>query len=252
MGKNKNSRLNGHPHEETQYPVHVYKKGTHKCVTDSISQVTPGGASPKKLVLDASQGFIPLWDENVMLYFRFQDRTLQQYSSDPEGTKNTIRELLITAIEKWGDGVLVRFMENDAIWDFEIAMHPDEDGVLASAFFPDAGQHELVIYPAMFKQPEKEKIDTLIHELGHVFGLRHFFALTGERGFPAKIWGRHSRFSIMNYEDYEGPTVEEESQLTKADKDDLEQLYELVWSRRLRKVNRMPIVLFRPFHSFRP
>jgi hypothetical protein len=44
--------------------------------------------------------------------------------------------------------------------------------VLASAFFPDAGRHELVIYPRMFAQNRKEPVDTLIHEIGHTFKLR--------------------------------------------------------------------------------
>ena len=41
---------------------------------------------------------------------------------------------------------------------------------LASAFFPDSGQHELKIYPTMFEQSLQEQIETLAHELGHVFG----------------------------------------------------------------------------------
>ena len=39
--------------------------------------------------------------------------------------------------------------------------------VPASAFFPDAGRHELLIYPKMFAQIHKEQVDTLIHEIGH-------------------------------------------------------------------------------------
>ena len=48
--------------------------------------------------------------------------------------------------------------------------------ILAQAFFPDAGRHQLFVFPTMFQQSKKEQVDTLAHEIGHVFGLRHFFA----------------------------------------------------------------------------
>ena len=71
--------------------------------------------------------------------------------------------------------------------------------VLASAFFPDAGRHELVIYPKMFSQSRREQVDTLIHEVGHIFGLRHFFANIRETAWPSQVFGTHKPFSIMNY-----------------------------------------------------
>ncbi|KAH7054922.1 peptidase M10A and M12B matrixin and adamalysin [Linnemannia elongata] len=237
--------------QETPFPVHLYKKGSRKCVTDSIGQTTPKGKSETALVLDAVPGFIPLWDVNVTLYYRFQERSLQKYTSDATATKQVIRDRLTEALQRWGSAVPVRFMENNAIWDFEIAMRADEDGILASSFFPDGGQHELVIYPAMFDQPDDEQIDTLIHELGHVFGLRHFFAPAREKAFPYELWGQQSEFSIMNYEDLTTPT-QEESILTRRDKYDLTKLYDLVWSRKLRQINGTPIVLFKPFHSNMP
>ncbi|KAG0097705.1 hypothetical protein BGZ93_002143 [Podila epicladia] len=229
------------------FPVHLYNRG-HECVTDSIGQATPKGRSLTDLRVDASRGIIPLWDVNVTLNYRFQERTLQQ-SDDPECKKEDIRNLLSEALDKWGDAAPVRFRESDDAWDFEIALrNADEGGILARAFFPDAGRHELLIYPAMFSQSRKEQVDTLIHELGHVFGLRHFFADVHERGFPSEIFGTNSEFSIMNYEDPYTP--EEESTLTEDDLNDLFRLYELVWSKQLRQINGTPIVLFKPFHSF--
>lgn len=68
--------------------------------------------------------------------------------------------------------------QRDDRWDFEIvvghANDCDRNGcVLASAFIPDAGRHELTIFPKMFDQAREEQVETLIHEIGHVFGLRH-------------------------------------------------------------------------------
>ncbi|KAG0333873.1 hypothetical protein BG000_008824 [Podila horticola] len=223
--------------QDEPYPLHRIKGG-HECVTDSIGLATPDGRSITDLRLNARKGFIPLWDVNVTLYYRFQERTLQQ-TDDPEGTMTTIRNRLGAALNAWGDSAPVRFMESDEIWDFEIVVrNADERRVLARSFFPDAGQHELVIYPAMFRQRKKEQVDTLIHELGHVFGLRHFFAAISEAS-PSVPWGTQSRFSIMNYEDPDTP--EEESALTDDDKSDLSHLYEMTWSKRLRKINGTPI-----------
>ncbi len=72
--------------------------------------------------------------------------------------------------------------------------------VLASAFFPDSGQHKLLIYPKMFEQTRKEQVDTLIHEIGHTFGLRHFFADVSESraiAFPSKKETEHVTFHGM-------------------------------------------------------
>ncbi|KAF9318682.1 hypothetical protein BG006_003149, partial [Podila minutissima] len=224
--------------KEESFPVHHYNGG-HECVTDSIGQATPKGLSPTDLQLHAVGGFISLWEENVTLHYRFQERTLQ-LRDDPEGTKATIRRLLSAALDAWGDAAPVRFKEDDENWDFEIAVrNANEGGVLASAFFPDAGRHELLIYPLMFDQPEDEQVDTLIHELGHVFGLRHFFADVAERGFPSELFGTKSKFSIMNYECPDTP--EEESALTVNDLNDLYRLYQLTWSKELKHVNGTPI-----------
>ena len=47
--------------------------------------------------------------------------------------------------------------------------------------------------------PVNEQVETLVHEIGHVFGLRHIFALISETEWPAEIFGKQVKFSIMNY-----------------------------------------------------
>ncbi len=108
------------------------------------------------------------------------------------------------------------------------------------AFFPDAGRHELTVYPRMFQESEKERVETLEHEIGHVFGLRHFFAQISEQRWKSEIFGKHKPFSIMNYGT--------KSRLTATDKSDLKRLYHLVWSGTLSQINGTPIRLVRPFH----
>lgn len=228
--------------------VHRLRSG-HVCDTEHRGHATPENRSPLELILEATEGFIPLWHKDVTLRWRFQERSLLPFRY-PEATKTVVRALLRDALLAWGDAAPVRFSEHQEAWDFEIAVRvgdqcrPGVGCTLASAFFPDQGQHELVIYPMMFDQVRAEQVETMAHELGHVFGLRHFFALTHEGAWPAELFGEHRDISIMNYG--------EKSLLTNTDRADLKRLYELAWSGELTNVNGTPVRLLKPFSSLRP
>ena len=229
---------------EAKAHVHLLGKGLI-CDTDDRGHAAPRGRSPLEIVVDASEGFIPLWSKNTTLRWRFQARSLQ-WLANPEAVKAYIRELLGEALLEWGDSAPVRFAENNDSWDFEMVVRSapncNASGcVLASAFFPDAGRHELILYPTMFDQSRKEQVETMIHEIGHVFGLRHFFANVSETAWPSEIFGVHSKFSIMNYGSL--------SMLTKDDKSDLKTLYQQAWCGELTEINGTPIRLVKPFHT---
>jgi hypothetical protein len=229
---------------EAEPTTHIIRKGV-RCGTDTRGYATPLNRSPNKIVVDATDGFIPLWAKDTTLRWRFQEPSMLNFKN-PEGAKTRIEEMLGDALLKWGDAVPVKFAKRQDAWDFEIVMNRQDDCdssgcVLASAFFPDSGQHQLILYPKMFKQTKAEQVETLIHELGHVFGLRHFFANISEKEWRSEIFGKHDPFSIMNYGD--------KSVLTAADKSDLKRLYEQVWSGKLTKINGTPIRLVNPFHS---
>jgi hypothetical protein len=199
---------------------------------------------PTEIVVDATDGFVPLWQEDLVLYWRFNLASLSVFRQ-PDAIRTRIRALLNEAILAWGDAAPIRFDENADNSDFEIVVEQFErctpqGCTLARAFFPDAGRHQLVVYPTMFEQSREEQVETLAHEIGHIFGLRHFFAPEVETPWPSVIFGEHAPFSIMNYG--------EESELTDRDRADLKLLYESVWSGKLRKINRTPVKLFRPFH----
>ena len=225
----------------TESQVHVLDKDKGViCRTDYRAEKR----DPSRIVLDATDGFIPLWEENRVLRWRFNEASLSVFQQ-PDAVKSRIRELLGEAILSWEDAVPTRFNENSDNSDFEIVVEqfPDctpQGCALAQAFFPDAGRHQLLIFPTMFEQSREEQVQTLAHEIGHVFGLRHFFALEFETGSPAVIFGEHNPLSIMNYGRL--------SDLTDADRRDLRLLYEGVWSGQLKKINGTPIKLFRPFH----
>lgn len=167
----------------------------------------------------------------------------------PEDAKSYVRALMAEGLVLWGAAVPVKFTEARENWDFEIKVSAQESCspngcTLARAFFPDAGQHDITVFPTMFDQSVKEQIDTMAHELGHVFGLRHFFALVTETAWPAQTFGEHKKFSIMNYG--------LKSEMTPEDQADLAALYDLARSGQFTAINGTPIKLVRPFSQPHP
>lgn len=224
--------------------VHKLQKGI-RCDTEPRGYETPKGQSRTELVLDSSEGFIPLWVKGTVLRWRFQEASLQAFEN-PGPIRKAVEDLLAEALLEWGDAAPIKFSKDSDTWDFEIVVQDQEDCdingcVLASAFFPDGGRHKLTIYPTMFDQSRQEQVETLCHEIGHIFGLRHFFALVKETAFPAVVFGKHDKFTIMNYG--------ADSKMTPDDRADLKRLYDQVWAGALTKINGTPIKLVKPFHS---
>lgn len=222
---------------ETQF--HVLKKGVI-CTTDYRARKK----SRFEIVLEATEGFIPLWAENLVLRWQFNAASLSIFKK-PESIKSRIRALLGEAVTAWGDAAPVRFTENSDNSDFEIVVEQYESCTpqgcaLAQAFFPDSGRHQLFVFPTMFKQSKAEQVETMIHEIGHVFGLRHFFAPEYETQWPSVVFGEHKPFTIMNYG--------EDSKLAPADLEDLKLLYKGAWNGNLKEINGTPIKLVRPYH----
>src|SRR5262249_20714375 len=156
-----------------------------------------------------------------------------------------VRNIMANALLGWSDAAPVKFTEKEDAWAFEISIRETDrcftaGCVLASSFFPDPWRHELTIYPIMFTQDKHDQVETLEHELGHVFGLRHFFAQRLETDAPSQLYGTQDRFTIMNYG--------ADSKLTDTDKSDLKELYSLWWGGQLTKINDTPIQLMKPFH----
>jgi hypothetical protein len=236
----------GEAGREREPEIHVIDREKRIiCDTESRGHKTPNGRSITEIVVDASEGFIPLWAKDITLRWKFRESSMH-FFQNPTAAMNGIKDLLGEALLAWGDAAPVKFAQRDDAWDFEIVMRQsdscDTNGcVLASAFFPDAGRHQLRLYPQMFAQERADQLRTLEHEIGHVFGLRHFFALISETDSPAEIFGTHKPFSIMNYGT--------QSVLTNDDKSDLSRLYQAAWSGELSNINGTPIRFVRPFHT---
>lgn len=227
-----------------QRKIHQIGKDTI-CSTDARGFATAEDANPHSILLDASEGFIPLWRYGTTLRWWFDDVAISDHP-DPTSVRRTVRELMTEAMEAWGDAAPIKLREERDSYDFRVIVNTKDrcttsGCTLASAFFPDSGRHDFHVYPLALEQSRKEQVDTFIHELGHVFGLRHFFAQVREQAWPSEIFGEHRAFSIMNYGSL--------SELTEDDKNDLKRLYQAVWSGALADINGTPIRLFAPYHE---
>lgn len=233
--------------ERTSADIHVIREGVI-CRTDKRGQATPEGRGIRDLVVHASEGFIPLWAKDMTLRWRFNEASMAIFAN-PGAAKGVIEQLFVDGVLQWGDSAPIKFSMSNDTTDFELVMRATDDCeaggcVLASAFFPDGGRHQLELYPKFFKQSPEERTATMAHEIGHIFGLRHFFANITENAWRSEIFGMHDPFTIMNY----GVN----SVMTDADRADLKQLYKLVWSGDLTSFNGTPIRQVKPYHTFGP
>ncbi|MBC2845070.1 matrixin family metalloprotease [Winogradskyella flava] len=231
----------------TKSELHIYGKNI-VCSTNKRGHSMPIQKGIDEIVLDARKGFIPLWNKNITLRWRFNNSI--NYFKEPEKAKTYIRTLFNEAVRGWGKAKPVDFKEVRSLWDFEICINQNdqcyEDNLctMGKSFFPNGGQNEFVFYPKLFNKyiDYEEKVNIIAHELGHIFGLRHFFAQIDEKEYKSIIYGNHQKFSIMNYG--------KESVLTDNDISDLNILYDKVWSGSLTELNGTPIKLVNPFHYY--
>lgn len=221
---------------------------TERLFPSPLSASPPSGVQPE-LVVDMFRGKLPLWSPGTALNWRFDERALARHD-DPDTMRRKVRGLFRDAVAAWEDAAPVIFKESRTGWDFEIAVlrRPDCEGdvcTLARAFFPLPVRQRLMVYPSMFEWERAEQVATMVHELGHVFGLRHFFADTDpdELEFPSYHFGSGSRFTIMNY-GYE-------SRLTEADRRDLRRLYQAAWADDAEAILGKPVKLVSAPHAAR-
>lgn len=228
----------------------IHSRGDVKflCLTEEEKKVKKKVKKKKEepVLLKAVVGYgdnIPLWNKNVTLKWKF-NAMFDAYSNSDD-VKNYIRGLINSAILSWGTAAPIQFKETSSnTFDFDITMAPDNCTAagacsLAAAFFPNANQNSVALFPRMFTLNKSKQVDTIIHEMGHIFGLRHYFAQEKEDQWRSEIFGHHNPLTIMNYGDL--------STLTAYDKEDLETLYNLVWSGKLKDINGLPVELFNSF-----
>jgi hypothetical protein len=225
---------------ETESQVHMIRPG-FSCKTECRARSRAEIES--SLVIGATDGSINLWKENQILYWRFDEVSLRPFENSTK-LKEIAQQTLFDAIGAWGDSSPVRFKENTDVYDFQVSimtadLQQGNGLVAASSFFPgDGRKSKLRLYPTFFRSgdlTDKERLETLIHELGHIFGLRHFFSAENDPLFSGGVFGANNKLTIMSY----GAN----SELTSDDRKDLKNLYKAAWTGTLTNVNRTPVRL---------
>ena len=67
------------PAPEAEEQVHLLGPGKI-CDTEARGHATPQGRSVLEIVLDASNGFIPLWASGTVLRWRFRERSMSNFA----------------------------------------------------------------------------------------------------------------------------------------------------------------------------
>lgn len=105
------------------------------------------------------------------------------------------------ALAEWGiKGIQFQYIDDKqsskATFIVKYSSKPS-GGTIARAFFPSSEQADIMIYPIAFDRSWIKLVrNVLAHELGHVYGLRHEFAL--QEGDTVQF-GPSNPASVMNY-----------------------------------------------------
>lgn len=178
---------------------------TYTCVT----QLNAPRSSPAAVMVGLFET-IPRWKLGSVINFA----TYSEGFPAP-GDAVYAAKALIQAADEWNAakvGVTFKWVPNLEDAAFVLAYGGHRDRVLASAFFPSASPLEtLWVYDAAFEKTEQKSErgpythygimkNVFLHELGHVLGLRHEFAMDPERfEGGAVVMGTRNPESVMEY-----------------------------------------------------
>lgn len=146
---------------------------------------------------------VPRWDvsksNTKLLYFvrteTFPSADVAKYAS----------QMLQQAAGEWnslGLGVVISQAVTQASANFNLVYQingPNEEGVLARAFFPNELDQDVIVFEYGLNVNNKGILkNVFMHELGHVLGLRHEFAIA-EEGEGAVQFMKTNPVSVMSY-----------------------------------------------------
>ena len=177
-----------------------------------ISHLDSDRNGTESLVLGIGR-IVPRWDvvlqpNRVLQYFVLSDT----FESDEDAQAATTE--FQAAADEWGAlniGLTIAATTDQAQAHFYVKFFDPNDrrnATLASAFFPNEVSQDVLVYKRAL-EPANLKIlkNVFLHELGHVLGLRHEFAITGdaaknlapETSTPAVQFMESNYYSVMSY-----------------------------------------------------
>ncbi|PNP53171.1 hypothetical protein THARTR1_06381 [Trichoderma harzianum] len=133
---------------------------------------------------DGWDGIIPRWRLGSKVTYVICTETF------PALLSNIIQDAMIAAIGMWQAGSVVRFEQvgrNDPA-TFAVTYKDGDMMTYATSFFPGDSCGELAVYQRSLEQPDYLP-NILAHEIGHILGFRHEYALVQESLHPSVLIG---------------------------------------------------------------
>lgn len=185
-------------------PLRVKKPNPAKppCGYKCSTQTHSGTA---EIYLGINRGTLSLWESNSVINWTARFDGYPSFTQRDEAIVGFWR-----ACNTWNRVMQdrVRFNYVGNLSDAAIELRYDDsgrEGLLASAFFPDTGNLDLNfvrVYESQFDPRYKARnpiYNTMLHEIGHVLGLRHEFAHDREGFAESILFGIKNPRSVMAY-----------------------------------------------------
>jgi len=203
LGKDALATVKPHEAEQPSSEPGPYPTGeAHLCITQQDIPLNLRN-SPVDIVVGLNKE-CPRWVPGSVVKWA----VWQKGFSTPEDANFAANQFAI-ATQVWNDaniGVTFEWVHYAKDATFVLCHGGAKGGVLASAFFPNGNDLDYVfVYDSSFRtlwKPHMWRI--FVHELGHVLGLRHEFAIERE-GLGAVRLGQPDENSIMTYRKDGGP-----------------------------------------------
>ncbi len=158
-----------------------------------------------EIYLGIERGALHLWESGCVINWTARRDGWPSRRSARKAVRATMDAC--NAWNKVMDGrVTFQYVSN--LSDAAIELRFDKDGregLLASAFFPNEYRRDLNflrVYSSSFDRRYRRRYrlyNTMLHEIGHILGLRHEFAHETEKGMESILFGTRNKKSVMAY-----------------------------------------------------